>query len=133
MQLFDNLQHGKQFAIFREAFIAAQEKMNLPLPKGASAGYRLFFENRQGGVIDVVHGAPGNPNAVQVLLNGKEIAKGLATVKGPKLILDPTLHHPFLMADTVFDRAFKHLLKEIKLKDNSYILNDLTLSKVVNK
>jgi hypothetical protein len=134
MQLFDNLQHGEKSAVFREAFVAAQEKMNLSLPKGASADYHLFFENRQGGVIDVVHGAPGNPNMVQVLLNGKEIAKGLATVKGPKLTLDPTLHHPhWFMADTVYETAFKHLLKEIKLKDNSYILKELTLPKVVNK
>jgi hypothetical protein len=133
MQLFENLQQGKQSAVFREAFVTAQEKMNLPLPKGASASHHLFFENRQGGVIDVVHGLPKDPNAVQVLLNGKEIAKGLATVKGPKLTLDPTLHHSWILPETAYDRAFNFLKKTIKLKDNSYILNDLTLPKVVNK
>ena len=133
MQLFDNLQNGKQSAVFREAFVTAQEKMSLSMPKGASAGYHLFFENRQGGVIDVVHGLPKDPNAVQVLLNGKEIAKGLATVKGPKLTLDPTLHHSWILPETAYDRAFNFLKKTIKLKDNSYILNDLTLPKVVNK
>jgi hypothetical protein len=131
MQLAEIYMDGSKFKDIREAFVAAQEKLNLPPPYGSLAGHRLLFS--EGGSIDVIHGAPGNPDAVQVLLNGKEIAKGLATIKGPKLTLDHTLHHNFLMADTVCDRAFKFLEKNLKLKTNASILKDLTLEKVVHK
>ena len=131
MQLFDNLQHGKQSAILREAFVAAQEKMEVALPKGASSGYHLPFDH---GTVDLVHGTPGDPNEIHAYLNGKEIAKGLSTAKGPNLALDPTLHRQFWwQGDTVYDTAFKFLKKNIKLRDNSNILKDLTLPRVVNK
>jgi hypothetical protein len=131
MQLLNNLQHGKQSAILREAFVAAQEKMEVALPKGASSGYHLPFDH---GTVDLVHGTPGDPNEIHAYLNGKEIAKGLSTAKGPNLALDPTLHRQFWwQGDTVYDSAFKFLKKNIKLRDNSNILKDLTLPKVVNK
>ncbi len=108
MQLLDRFQDGPKSAPIREAFVIAQDRMNIPVPKSTT---NFAFEN---GRLSLIHGVPGHPDEIHALLNGKEIAKGLLTEKGLKLNLDPKLHHNFLMADTVYDRAFKLAKKSFK-------------------
>jgi hypothetical protein len=128
MTLSDNFQNGSKSAPVREAFWDAQDKMKFAKLDSTT---EIPFES---GRISVIHGTSANPNELHAYLNGKEIAKGLATEKGPQLKLLPDIHRAhWWKTETVYDRAFKYFEKFTKAKNNADLLKKLTLPKVVNK
>jgi len=65
----------------------------------------------EGGEIHIIRNKEG---LIRVLLNGKEIAKGIVGTKGVKLEYNPSLPKSgFLFADNAYERAFKQAKKEL--------------------
>ncbi len=75
----------------------------------------------EGGVVYILEGFPDDPNGVSVLLNGKEIAKGIAEAGKFKvdLINQPSMKSGWLMGDTVYERAFKTAQNVLKVYTKS--------------
>ena len=117
LQLLDKYQDGKVYSSIRQAFTQARIENgifeNMKIPKDAIITGTAFENGR----IDVLHGVGDNKDAVSVFLNGKEIAKGLVTDKGPQVKIHSNLKGGLFLADTVYERAFKQaspLIKAIK-------------------
>ncbi len=110
-------QDGDNFKGIRQAFnTITHGQIEAVDIKGVTSKV-IDFE--KGSQIEIVKGLKAdNPNALTILLNGKEVAEGAVTAKGPSLHLlkDIPKTGPFF-ADNVYERAFKS--KELKkvLKD----------------
>ena len=116
MQLLDKYQDGKKYASFREAFDRASSDADIlkNFPK-AGDGREIMQIPFEKGRIDVFHSADNGQNSTRVFLNGKEIAKGLLTAKGPRIkILPGVPKGGIFLADTVYERALKHAMPIIK-------------------
>jgi hypothetical protein len=72
--------------------------------------YEQPFENAK---ISVIRGTQGDPNHLIMMLDGKEVATGSVKSGVPKLTIHPELKGG-LFTDTVYERAFKALNKQIK-------------------
>ncbi|MES3005099.1 MAG: hypothetical protein V4690_03245 [Patescibacteria group bacterium] len=111
--LNDNFQEGPQYADVRKAF-AENFSKNITSDMNIVAGQPF-----EGGRIDVVR----NPStgASQLLLNGKEIAKGYVVPgqNSMKLVETPGVKSGFWFADTVYERAFKASKDMIKTLSNN--------------
>jgi hypothetical protein len=106
LTLDDKFQDGARFKDIRGAFADFfDEKISERL------GDEVVPLDFEGGKIHIIRGIAGNPNAMEVTLNGKELAKGLITEKGLKLEmikgLKPNGLFRWAMADNVYERAFK--------------------------
>jgi len=118
--LDDKFQDGEQFRSIREQFNKVLKE--IPTERFERLGKNVFPVPFEGGNIHVIQGSVDdmNPNSIKVLLNGKEIAKGVLTTDGPKVEVLKGLKGGFLLADSVYERAFNtKALKIIKtLKAN---------------
>ncbi len=101
--LNDKFQDNSFFGENRMAFSAAFDKL-VPLDKLGTTVETVPFEQ---GKIHIVQGIGDNPNALKVLLNGKEIAMGEVTEKGPKINLNANLKGGWFEGDNAYERAFK--------------------------
>jgi hypothetical protein len=112
LTLDDKFQDGDKFKAARSAFVEAFEQDGLETKVGTTP-IAIPFE---GGKIYVIAGVGEDNRTIQVLLNGKEIARGLLSDKGPKVeLLDaPGVKSGFFFADTVYERAFKQVKSMIK-------------------
>ena len=120
MHLLDKFQDGKVNAPIREAFVRAQEIVTKNSPSLGKTVIPVPFEHGQISIVrGIVEKGVENPNAVNIMLNGKSIAHGLITAKGPQIKIDPGIPKGGLfLADTVYERAFKNvapLLKTFKI------------------
>lgn len=109
--LDDEYQENPMFVEIRGAFNAMYEKniSNTQVIKP------IDFE---GGKIYVLEDTT-QPNSLKVLLNGKEIAKGLVGADGTKVKINSDLKGGWFLADNAYERAFKasqKLVKNIRLK-----------------
>jgi len=109
LELDDKFQDGAQYKNIREAFITAFEKQPTNLGGGQLIDAKVF----EGGKIYIVQGVDNNPAALKVLLNGKEIAKGVLIGDKPKLDLASNLKASWFV-ETVYERAFKVAKASIK-------------------
>ncbi|MBA3733501.1 hypothetical protein H0W91_03980 [Patescibacteria group bacterium] len=107
--LKDAYQDKPFYKEFRGAFATAFEK-NMPQEFIGKVKASLDFEN---GKIHILQGV-NKPDDVIVLLNGKEIAKGVVSSNGPKVSFDPELKGGWLLADNAFERAWKATKGTIK-------------------
>lgn len=120
LSLLPKYQDGNINAPIREAFVKAQESvLNNSAPLGKTVESIDFEKGKIHVVRGVMDNGSENPNLVKVMLNGKEIAKGLVGGKGtPIKILDNAPHHSgfmkMFMGDTVYERALKVASKTIK-------------------
>ncbi len=112
LTLDDKFQDGEQFKSARSAFVEAFERDGIEKKVGTTP-IAIPFE---GGKIYVIAGVGLDGKTIQVLLNGKEIARGKLSPKGPeiKLIEAPGVKSGFFFADTVYERAFKRVKSIIK-------------------
>ncbi|MCX6701930.1 MAG: hypothetical protein NTX96_01915 [Candidatus Zambryskibacteria bacterium] len=109
--LDDKFQDGPQNSSIREAFVTAFEKNTLADQIGQTPTAVPF----EGGRIYIIQGLENDPNGVKVLLNGKEIARGLVEGKGVKIQYNPTLPKTgWIFLDNVYERAFNQAKKIIK-------------------
>ena len=109
LTLDDKFQDGAQYKNVREAFVTAFEKQ----PTNLGGGQLIDTKTFEGGKIYIVQGVDNNPAALKVLLNGKEIAKGVLVGNKPKLDIASNLKASWLV-ETVYERAFKLAKSSIK-------------------
>ncbi len=110
LALDDKFQTGTEFAPIRKLFASALTEYL----QNKNLGTYVFPVNFDGGVVHVIQGVPGNSTGIEVLLNGKEIAKGVMTADGPHVEMLKGLKGGFLIPDTVYEKAFKHVSQIIK-------------------
>ena len=110
--LFDKYQNGREFSNIREAFNIAFDN-TFALENKAEVIEEIPFE---AGKIAVLVGFPDQSSSVKILLNGKEIARGKMGNKGPEvgLVEVEGVKSGWLMADTVYERAFKKAIPVLK-------------------
>lgn len=114
VHLLDKYQDGKRYAPIREAFNKAMEVERANNPLKLSDGQNITDLPFENGKINILRGFGEDKNAVNVLLNGKEIAKGVITDKGPNVKIFSNLKGGIFFADTVYERALKAAEKTIK-------------------
>ena len=115
LQLLDKYQDGSKYAAIRTAYDTAQ--MDAPILKvfpKSMLGKEILQVPFEDGRIQVFHGIGADKNAVDIYLNGKEIAKGLITDKGPDVEIFKNLKGGLFLADTVYERALKHAMPLVK-------------------
>ena len=110
--LDDKFQDGQQYRSARAEFARVFEKM----AKVEGVGKAPIAIQFEGGKIYIVSGVGGNPNSLEVLLNGKKIATGLLDQNGAKvkLLNTPGIKGGLFSADTVYEKAFKFAKPVIK-------------------
>ena len=99
MILAEKLQDGDNYKEIREAYVSAQEEMTKGY-KGPIA--KLPFE---GGSLHVV--SADESGSIKILLNGKEIAKGLLNKDKIEVLLDKELKSGWFSSKTVYERAIE--------------------------
>ncbi len=107
MTLDEKFQNGPEYADARGAFAAVLDK-NIPIESRVLPP--IDFE---GGKIHIIKSLD-NPKGVSVLLNGKEIAKGVITDTGAKIEILKNLKGGWFLADNAYERAFKQASSIIK-------------------
>ncbi len=108
--LDDKYQNGPEYAEYREAFSTFVDK-NIP------EELKLFpAKDFEGGKIHILLNDDLGREKVEVLLNGKEIANGVFAKKGFDIKIKPELKGGWFLADNVYERAFKKLMKDLKPK-----------------
>ena len=112
LELSKEFQESPLYSDYRKAFT---EIVNKDYPQ-SKLGDNVEIVSYRGGTISVIQGIGKNPNAVAVLLNGKEIAKGVvenghSTVQ----MLDGIpKHQNWFQAKTVYEGAFDEAKSAIK-------------------
>jgi hypothetical protein len=117
LTLDDKFQDGPQYRDIRGAFAEAFNKT--PADLLGKTPHMVDFE---GGKVYVVQGVAGNENAVTILQNGKEIAKGLVTEKGANIKINSDLKGGLFgfLVQTPYERALnfkavKDVIKALKV------------------
>lgn len=112
LQLEDKFQDGAEHLEMRKMYVNALSRVETP--QGVIPFKPISFE---GGVAQVVMGdntPGGNPKTLRVFMNGKQIAQGLVTDKGPQISIDKSFRSGFWYKDTVYERAFKAVKPALK-------------------
>lgn len=128
--LDDKFQDGAQYAEVRSAFVKAlDEKLGpMQISSGTFSNVNGAVNSMpfEGGKIHVLQGLDrDDPHSLGVFLNGKRIATGSMTDKGPDLRLldEPGIKSGWFKGDTVYERAFKASKKAVKEMSNWSINN----------